>query len=193
MRRITVAVCVPILIILGSLIGFLALKSLGVFADRFSFYFSLSLPICVYLSSLVVWTISPFQKDIIPTIVAISAFGGFLIGSILLTNLVGLGFSPVPALDIFFTQEGLSRTLPYFFQNLNSSKSPNLDQSIFSFLMIPIATSFLGIFLACFIQLEKPISFKDRLQKSSIRALLTLFITFLLFFPLKSLLLRSLP
>jgi hypothetical protein len=191
MRRVIVGVIVPILIILGSLLCFLALKFLGVFANGPSLYFSLTLPICVYLSSLVVWMVSQQQKDFVPGIVAVAAFGSFLLGSMILTSSVGLGFSPSPVLDIFFTKEGLSQTLPYFFHTFKSTASPNLAQPIFLFLMIPIALSIIGIFLACFIQTEKPTLFKIRLRQTSIRAGITLLATFFLFFPLKTILFRT--
>ena len=190
MHRVIVGVIVPILIILGGLTCFLAFKFLGIFANGSSLYFSLTFPICVYLSSSVVWMASQQHRDIVPELVAVVAFGSFLLGSIILTGSVGLGFSPVPVLDIFFTKEGLSQTLPYFFHAFKSSASPNLAQPIFLFLMVPIVLSMVGIFLACFVQTEKPVLFKIRLRQTSIRAGITLLATFFLFFPLKTILFR---
>ena len=171
MRRVILAVIVPVLIILGSFIGFLALKSLGLFPNNSPWYFSLTVPVCVYLSALIIWLVNPAQRDIVPSLVAGSAFLGFLIGAILLTNFVGLGLNPIPVLEIFFSQTGLNQTLPYFLKNFDSPNLPNLDQPIFLFLMTPIAISIVGIVLSCFVQFKKPELLRDRTRPAAIRAI----------------------
>ena len=144
-------------------------------------YYTLSLPICLYISSIIIWTFKETRRDIIPSVVTLFGLVFFIPGlfinliPLLVPSLVGRGsvFSYLVLHPIFTLLNlnglGLLLSLPYLLILI----------VVFS---ISIILCFLGVCIGCQFKREKPDCFKSRRQKAGTNLIVVFLITYLLFF-----------
>lgn len=138
-------------------------------------YYMLSLPICLYISSIIIWTFKETRRDIIPSVVTLFGLVFFIPG--LFTNLIPL-FGKGSIFSYLFLR-------PIFILNLNGIEVVLFLQCLLFliiFFSISIILCFLGISIGSQFKREKPEPFKSRQKKALTTLIVVFLITYLLFF-----------